>query len=78
MSALAFADLALPTHKELDGCRVLCKRLQLPLEVAAGYHSGITPTVLRGTDYERVYTTAYEDVDEDSAMPPASEDGDTS
>ena len=61
-----------PAFQDIDGCRLLCKRLKLPLEVAAGYHTAITPTVLNSTDYDRVYTTAYEELDEegDSVMSP--------
>ena len=38
----------------------MCQRLLLPIEVAAGYHTGVTPTVLRAAEYERVFTTAYD------------------
>ena len=54
----------------------MCKRLKLPLAVAAGYHTAVTPTVLSSTDYDRVYTTAYEELDEDgdSVMSPGGTD----
>ena len=65
--AIFFVTSRRPSNARLTICRILARRLVLPIEVAAGHHLGVTPTVLRSTEYERVYTTAYEADDADDS-----------